>query len=99
MISYPSFACEISRLIGGLDPNRTVSVVLDVGTNNEALLNDPLYLVSRFELSSIRRTNADRKRTLGLERKAYSWRCLRPICRQVELSSRFLVFINSVHVG
>ena len=76
MISYPSFGCEISRLIGGLDPNRTVSVVLDVGTNNEALLNDPLYLVGRFELTTIQRINADRKRTLGLERKAYSWGCL-----------------------
>ncbi|KIM47248.1 hypothetical protein M413DRAFT_440725 [Hebeloma cylindrosporum] len=34
----------IYSLIGGLDPNRSVSVVLDVGTNNEDLLNDPLYL-------------------------------------------------------
>ncbi|EDR00907.1 uncharacterized protein LACBIDRAFT_255070 [Laccaria bicolor S238N-H82] len=31
-------------LVGGLDPSRSVSVVLDVGTNNEDLLNDPLYV-------------------------------------------------------
>jgi malate dehydrogenase (oxaloacetate-decarboxylating) len=31
----------------GIDPRRTVPVSLDVGTNNEALLNDPLYLGNR----------------------------------------------------
>ncbi|KIJ91960.1 hypothetical protein K443DRAFT_114327 [Laccaria amethystina LaAM-08-1] len=31
-------------LVGGLDPSRSVSVVLDVGTNNKELLNDPLYV-------------------------------------------------------
>jgi malate dehydrogenase (oxaloacetate-decarboxylating) len=29
---------------GGLDPHRTVPVVLDVGTNRRSLLDDPLYL-------------------------------------------------------
>jgi malate dehydrogenase (oxaloacetate-decarboxylating) len=29
---------------GGVDPNRTVAVMLDAGTNNQALLDDPLYL-------------------------------------------------------
>lgn len=29
---------------GGIHPNRVLPVVLDCGTDNEALLNDPLYL-------------------------------------------------------
>jgi malate dehydrogenase (oxaloacetate-decarboxylating) len=28
----------------GVDPNRTIAVMLDVGTNNPSLLDDPLYL-------------------------------------------------------
>jgi malate dehydrogenase (oxaloacetate-decarboxylating) len=28
----------------GIDPNRAIAVALDVGTNNQALLDDPLYL-------------------------------------------------------
>jgi malic enzyme len=36
----------IYTLVGGLDPAKTLSVVLDVGTNNDKLLNDPLYVVS-----------------------------------------------------
>jgi malate dehydrogenase (oxaloacetate-decarboxylating) len=36
----------------GVDPNRTLAVMLDVGTNNESLLDDPLYLgVRRPRLS------------------------------------------------
>ncbi|KAJ2914932.1 hypothetical protein MD484_g5500, partial [Candolleomyces efflorescens] len=31
-------------LVGGLDPSKTLAVMLDVGTNNEELLNDPLYV-------------------------------------------------------
>ncbi|MFF8973903.1 NAD-dependent malic enzyme [Streptomyces sp. NPDC014995] len=31
----------------GIDPGRTIPVVLDVGTDNQALLNDPLYVGNR----------------------------------------------------
>ncbi|KAF8954536.1 hypothetical protein BDZ97DRAFT_1864579 [Flammula alnicola] len=34
----------IYTLIGGMDPARSLSVTLDVGTNNQDLLNDPLYV-------------------------------------------------------
>jgi malate dehydrogenase (oxaloacetate-decarboxylating) len=33
----------------GIDPNRTIAVTLDVGTNNRTLLDDPLYLGLRRE--------------------------------------------------
>ena len=34
----------LTTLCAGLHPNRTLAVVLDCGTDNEELLNDPLYL-------------------------------------------------------
>ncbi|MGM0939168.1 MAG: NAD-dependent malic enzyme [Pseudomonadota bacterium] len=33
----------------GIDPHRVIPVVLDVGTNNEKLLNDPFYIGNRHE--------------------------------------------------
>ncbi len=32
---------------GGIDPARTIPVMLDVGTNRESLLNDPMYIGNR----------------------------------------------------
>jgi hypothetical protein len=33
------------RLLAGINPSKSLSVTLDVGTDNETLLNDPLYVV------------------------------------------------------
>ena len=34
------------RLLAGINPSKALSVTLDVGTDNETLLNDHLYVVS-----------------------------------------------------
>jgi malate dehydrogenase (oxaloacetate-decarboxylating) len=34
---------------GGIDPTRVIPVMLDVGTNRESLLNDPMYIGNRHE--------------------------------------------------
>ncbi|KAJ7459054.1 hypothetical protein B0H11DRAFT_177364 [Mycena galericulata] len=43
-IGISSAKSVIYSLIGGIDPSQTLSVVLDVGTDNEGLLNDHLYV-------------------------------------------------------
>ncbi len=44
-------------LCGGIAPTRTLPILLDVGTNNEELLNDPLYLGWRHKRLSGRAYN------------------------------------------
>ncbi|KAJ7109850.1 hypothetical protein C8R44DRAFT_800732 [Mycena epipterygia] len=43
-IGISSAKSVIYSLIGGIDPSQTLAVVLDVGTNNEELLKDHLYV-------------------------------------------------------
>lgn len=43
-IGISSAKAVIYSLVAGIDPSRTLSVVLDVGTNNPQLRSDPLYL-------------------------------------------------------
>ncbi|KAJ7155903.1 hypothetical protein C8R43DRAFT_998374 [Mycena crocata] len=43
-IGITSAKSVIYSLIGGIDPSQSLSVVLDVGTDNEKLLNDHLYV-------------------------------------------------------
>jgi malate dehydrogenase (oxaloacetate-decarboxylating) len=38
----------LMTICGGVHPNRVIPVCLDVGTNNEEKLNDPLYLGNRM---------------------------------------------------
>lgn len=39
----------VFSLVGGIDPSKTLPVTLDVGTNNEELLKDDLYVVSSLQ--------------------------------------------------
>ncbi|ASQ45649.1 NAD-dependent malic enzyme [Legionella clemsonensis] len=43
-MDIPVAKLMVYSLCGGIDPIRTLPVFLDVGTNNQNLLNDPLYL-------------------------------------------------------
>lgn len=43
-MAIPVSKLMIYSLCGTIDPNRTLPIMLDVGTNNQELLNDPLYL-------------------------------------------------------
>jgi len=48
-LGIPIGKLSLYTLIGGIRPERTLPIVLDVGTNNAARLNDPEYLGWRHE--------------------------------------------------
>ena len=48
-LGIPIGKLSLYTLIGGIDPARTLPIVLDIGTNNQELLNDPEYLGWRHE--------------------------------------------------
>ncbi len=48
-LSVPIGKLSLYTLFGGIHPSRTLPIVLDVGTNNQELLNDPAYPGWRHE--------------------------------------------------
>lgn len=46
-MAIPFAKLMVYCLCAGIDPNRTLPILLDVGTNNEKLLDDPMYLGCR----------------------------------------------------
>jgi malate dehydrogenase (oxaloacetate-decarboxylating) len=48
-MDIPVAKLMVYSLCGGIDPTRTLPIFLDVGTNNQELLDDPMYLGCRHQ--------------------------------------------------
>lgn len=57
-MDIPVAKLMVYSLCGGIDPTRTLPVFLDVGTNNQELLNDPMYLGCRHPRISAEKYDA-----------------------------------------
>lgn len=68
---------------GGIDPNRCVPVMLDVGTDNDALLDDPYYIGNRHR----RARSVDYERFVDLFVEAVVERYPRALLHWEDLSS------------
>jgi malate dehydrogenase (oxaloacetate-decarboxylating) len=92
---------QLDSLIGGIDPANTLSVILDVGTNNEELLNDDLYVVMLDNFlfhSMITHSNTSRVGIQSVSKRkttTYSWTS-EPFVLQSCFVSRLSRFIQLV---
>lgn len=57
-MDIPVAKLMVYSLCGGIDPRRTLPIFLDVGTNNQDLLNDPFYLGCRHTRIDIEQYDA-----------------------------------------